>query len=166
MDAAGIEGDVSFAVDDGVGTIEFSHPKGNSMPGILLRRLAAGVEALANDPAARVIVLGSAGAGPFCAGASFDELVNIENEQEGQEFFLGFARATAPRASSSRPSSAACSRAASKGGRIGCERAPNTRQSDVPMPSALNTEASAGTSTRRMPSSRAQAPMCTGPAPP
>jgi methylglutaconyl-CoA hydratase len=91
IDAAGTEGDVSFAVDDGVGTIEFSHPKGNSMPGALLRRLAAGIEALGANPAARVIVLGSAGTGPFCAGASFDELVNIENEQEGQEFFLGFA---------------------------------------------------------------------------
>lgn len=91
MDAAGIEGDVSFAVDDGVGTIEFSHPKGNSMPGALLRRLAAGIETLGADPAARVIVLGSTGTGAFCAGASFDELVNIENEQEGQEFFLGFA---------------------------------------------------------------------------
>ena len=91
MDAAGIEGDVTFAVDDGVGTIEFSHPKGNSMPGALLRRLAVGVETLGANPAARVIVLGSAGTGPFCAGASFDELVNIENEQEGQDFFLGFA---------------------------------------------------------------------------
>ena len=92
MDAADVEGDVSFAVDDGVGTIEFSHPKGNSLPGVLLRRLAAGIETLANNPAARVIVLGSEGTAAFCAGASFDELVNIENEQEGQEFFSGFAR--------------------------------------------------------------------------
>ncbi|MFL5619531.1 MAG: enoyl-CoA hydratase/isomerase family protein [Gemmatimonadaceae bacterium] len=92
LDGPGTQGDVSLAVDDGVGTIEFSHPKGNSLPGELLRRLAAGVETLGEDPAARVIVLGSGGSGPFCAGASFDELVNIENEQEGQEFFFGFAR--------------------------------------------------------------------------
>jgi methylglutaconyl-CoA hydratase len=91
-DAAAAGGDVSFAVDDGVGTIEFSHPKGNSLPGELLRRLAAGIETLGDDPQARVIVLGSAGTAAFCAGASFDELVNIENEQEGQDFFLGFAR--------------------------------------------------------------------------
>jgi methylglutaconyl-CoA hydratase len=89
---AGTDGGVTLAVDDGVGTIEFSHPKGNSMPGALLRRLADGVQTLADDPAARVIVLGSAGSGPFCAGASFDELVAITSEQEGQEFFSGFAK--------------------------------------------------------------------------
>jgi methylglutaconyl-CoA hydratase len=90
-DAAG-GGDVSFAVDDGVGTIEFSHPKGNSLPGALLLRLADGIETLGADPRARVIVLGSAGTAAFCAGASFDELVAIENERDGEEFFSGFAR--------------------------------------------------------------------------
>ena len=83
VDGAGTEGDVTLAIDDGVGTIEFSHPKGNSLPGALLRRLAAGIRTLGEDPSARVIVLGSGGTGPFCAGASFDELVNIENEHEG-----------------------------------------------------------------------------------
>jgi len=88
----GTEGDVSLAVDEGVGTIEFSHPKGNSLPGMLLQRLAVGIQTLAADPAARVIVLGSAGTGPFCGGASFDELVAISSESEGEEFFSGFAR--------------------------------------------------------------------------
>ena len=92
IDGAGTEGDVTLAIDDGVGTIEFSHPKGNSLPGALLRRLAAGIRTLGEDPSARVIVLGSGGSGAFCAGASFDELVNIENELEGLEFFHGFAR--------------------------------------------------------------------------
>ena len=92
MDGTGTEGDVSLAVDEGVGTIEFSHPKGNSLPGALLRQLADGVQLLGEDEATRVIVLGSGGTGPFCAGASFDELVSIENEEEGQEFFSGFAR--------------------------------------------------------------------------
>ena len=86
------EGDVTIAVDDGVGTIEFSHPKGNSLPGALLNQLAEGVQLLGDDEATRVIVLGSGGTGPFCAGASFDELVSIENEEEGEEFFSGFAR--------------------------------------------------------------------------
>jgi methylglutaconyl-CoA hydratase len=89
---SGAEGDVSLAVDEGVGTIEFSHPKGNSLPGELLRRLAGGIQTLAEDDAARVIVLGSGGTGPFCAGASFDELVTISSEEEGEEFFSGFAR--------------------------------------------------------------------------
>lgn len=89
---AGTGGDVSIAIDDGVGTIEFSHPKGNSLPAALLGRLVEGVQTLGDDPAARVIVLGSGGNGPFCAGASFDELVAISSEDEGEAFFSGFAR--------------------------------------------------------------------------
>ena len=89
---SGDDGDVSLAVDEGVGTIEFSHPKGNSLPGRLLQRLAEGVQTLAADQSARVIVVGSAGTGPFCAGASFDELVEIASEEEGEQFFSGFAR--------------------------------------------------------------------------
>ena len=36
-------------------------------------------------------MLRSAGDRAFCAGASFDELVAIQNEQEGLDFFSGFA---------------------------------------------------------------------------
>jgi methylglutaconyl-CoA hydratase len=39
-----------------------------------------------------VIVLRSEGTGPFCAGASFDELKAIANADAGTEFFSGFAR--------------------------------------------------------------------------
>ena len=88
----GTDGDISLAIDDGVGTIEFSHPKGNSLPGALLQQLAEGIGMLAEDPAARVIVVGSGGTGPFCAGASFDELVAISSEREGEAFFSGFAK--------------------------------------------------------------------------
>jgi len=84
-------GDVSLTIADGVGTIRFSHPKRNSLPGALLRRLAEAITWMGKDPAARVIVLRSEGVGTFCAGASFDELVNIANPLEGEEFFSGFA---------------------------------------------------------------------------
>src|SRR5690606_32454403 len=40
---------------------------------------------------ARVIVLGSEGGGPFCAGASFAELQSIRDQARGKEFFSGFA---------------------------------------------------------------------------
>ena len=76
----------------GVATLQFSHPKGNSLPGALLRRLAATVDTLASDPEAQVIVLRSEEPGPFCAGASFDELRAIASPVEGKEFFMGFAR--------------------------------------------------------------------------
>jgi methylglutaconyl-CoA hydratase len=48
--------------------------------------------ALGGNPAARVIVLRSEGPGPFCAGASFDELRSVGSVAAGKEFFLGFAR--------------------------------------------------------------------------
>jgi methylglutaconyl-CoA hydratase len=90
--AAPDQGTVETSVADGVATIRFGHPKGNSLPAALLRRLAESVDALAADGAARVIVLRSEGAGPFCAGASFSELTAIRDAAAGKEFFLGFAR--------------------------------------------------------------------------
>ena len=85
-------GDVTVTISDGIGTIHFGHPKGNSLPGALLRRLAEAVAWVGRDPAAKVIVLRSEGTGAFCAGASFDELVAISDASVGEEFFSGFAR--------------------------------------------------------------------------
>ena len=85
------QGDVRTAVADGIGTITFYHPKGNSLPGALLRDLAATIEQLGRDDAIDVLVLRSEGHGPFCAGASFDELTQISEPYAGQRFFMGFA---------------------------------------------------------------------------
>ena len=85
-------GDVSVTIADGIGTVRFSHPKGNSLPGALLQRLAEAIEWLGRDSAARVIVLRSEGAGAFCAGASFDELISIGDATQGELFFSGFAK--------------------------------------------------------------------------
>jgi methylglutaconyl-CoA hydratase len=85
-------GEVRVGVADGVGTVEFHHPKGNSLPGSLLGRLASEIATLGADDSARVIVLRSGGAGPFCAGASFDELTRVSTPEEGREFFSGFSR--------------------------------------------------------------------------
>ena len=84
-------GEVSVKVADGIGTVRFYHPKGNSLPGALLRTLAEAVEEAGRNAGIRVIVLRSDGSGPFCAGASFDELVSIENPDDGEVFFSGFA---------------------------------------------------------------------------
>lgn len=86
------EGHVTVHTADGIGRIEFFHPKGNSLPGALLAELAATVTRVGADPAARVILLSSGGSGPFCAGASFDELTAIADVVQGQEFFSGFSR--------------------------------------------------------------------------
>jgi len=85
-------GTVTTSISDGVATLSFFHPKGNSLPGALLARLAEEVTALGRNPAATVIVLRSEGTGPFCAGASFQELQAITTPSEGKRFFLGFAR--------------------------------------------------------------------------
>lgn len=75
----------------GVGTVTFFHPKGNSLPGKLLRALAAEVRKLGQNESAKVLVLRSEGTGPFCAGASFAELQSIQDRERGKEFFSGFA---------------------------------------------------------------------------
>jgi methylglutaconyl-CoA hydratase len=79
-------------LNDGVATVHFGHPKSNALPGALLRALADQVASMGHNRAVRVIVLRSDGHGPFCAGASFDELTAIEDAAAGKEFFLGFAR--------------------------------------------------------------------------
>ena len=92
MSAAVEPGRVMVEITEGIGTIRFHHPKGNSLPGALLQRLAAEVTALGADGEVRVIVLRSDGTGPFCAGASFQELQAIQSVEQGTNFFMGFAR--------------------------------------------------------------------------
>ncbi len=84
-------GTVATHVANGVGSVTFGHPKGNSLPGTLLAELATQITALGQDPLVRVIVLQSDGTGPFCAGASFAELAAITDVERGTGFFMGFA---------------------------------------------------------------------------
>lgn len=76
---------------NGVGYIEFFHPAHNSLPGNLLSELARAITNAGEDDSIKVIVLQSGGDRTFCAGASFEELVAIQNEEAGKEFFSGFA---------------------------------------------------------------------------
>lgn len=85
-------GSVEVSLSDSIATVQFHHPKGNSLPASLLAELAAEIRALGSNADASVIVLRSAGTGPFCAGASFDELKAIRDARAGKEFFMGFAR--------------------------------------------------------------------------
>ncbi|HLG03044.1 MAG TPA: enoyl-CoA hydratase/isomerase family protein [Bacteroidia bacterium] len=85
------EGNVSTRLENGIATITFFHPQSNSLPGVLLRNLAAEIAAAGINPDARVIVLRSEGEKAFCAGASFDELVAIKEQKAGDLFFSGFA---------------------------------------------------------------------------
>lgn len=84
-------GEISTGIENNIGTIEFHHPKGNSLPGKMLRELAEIIREAGVNPDIQVIVLKSRGDGAFCAGASFDELAAIKNHEEGKYFFMGFA---------------------------------------------------------------------------
>ena len=85
------QGHVETSVENKIGTIEFFHPASNSLPGKLLAELADKItDAVKNDDI-NVIVLKSAGNRAFCAGASFDELISINDFDTGKKFFMGFA---------------------------------------------------------------------------
>lgn len=86
-----MEGFVRTSVSEGIATITFFHPQSNSLPGDLLRMLATAIREAGSDESARVIVLRSEGEKAFCAGASFDELTSIRDEETGRIFFSGFA---------------------------------------------------------------------------
>ena len=82
---------VKLEVEKGIGFIEFFHHQSNSLPRSILKQLAETItEAGANDEIL-VVILRSGGDGAFCAGASFDELLAIEDETQGTQFFSGFA---------------------------------------------------------------------------
>ena len=76
----------------GIATISFFHPAHNSLPGALLTELARTITAIGQADTTKVIILRSEGERTFCAGASFDELLAIEDEAQGQQFFSGFAQ--------------------------------------------------------------------------
>jgi len=86
------QGNVKFEINEkGIATIEFFHSMSNSLPGKVLNKLANTITELGNKENVKVIILKSAGDRAFCAGASFDELISIEDFETGKVFFSGFA---------------------------------------------------------------------------
>jgi len=84
-------GSLYTKIENKIATIEFGHPASNSFPSELLERLQKEFQKLSDDESVQVIILRSEGEKAFCAGASFDELMAIENMQQGKLFFSGFA---------------------------------------------------------------------------
>ena len=86
------QGTVEFVINDkGIATIEFYHPMSNSLPGKVLNKLANTITEVGNNDKVKVIILKSKGERAFCAGASFDELISINDLETGKVFFSGFA---------------------------------------------------------------------------
>lgn len=82
---------VSLNIENSVGYIEFFHPNRNSMPSDVLLKLEQVINDAGRNDEVKVIVLKSGGDRTFCAGASFNELIAIEDAKTGKQFFSGFA---------------------------------------------------------------------------
>ncbi|MFM2370198.1 MAG: hypothetical protein RL619_2519 [Bacteroidota bacterium] len=84
-------GSLITTIENKIATIQFGHPASNSFPRELLDRLTNEFNSLSTNTAISVIIVKSEGNGVFCAGASFDELLAVSNQEEGTIFFSGFA---------------------------------------------------------------------------
>lgn len=82
---------VSTRVVGRIAEVEFFHPSGNSLPSHMLQKLSTAFDELRENREVAVIVLKSGGGKAFCGGASFDELIQIQNLEQGKRFFSGFA---------------------------------------------------------------------------
>ncbi len=84
-------GSLYTSIVNKVATVEFGHPASNSFVADLLKRLGTTLNQLSENDGVHLIVLKSEGDRAFCAGASFDELLAVDNITEGKVFFNGFA---------------------------------------------------------------------------
>lgn len=85
-------GNITVTIEFHIATINFYHPASNSLPSHLLNQLAEVFVQLDINDEVNVIILKSQNNTTFCAGASFDELISINNEIDGVAFFSGFAK--------------------------------------------------------------------------
>ena len=86
-----VEAYVHYTINDSIATVEFFHPEQNSLPGAILAQLANTITDVGNRDEVKVIILKSGGERTFCAGASFQELIAIDDAVTGKVFFSGFA---------------------------------------------------------------------------
>jgi methylglutaconyl-CoA hydratase len=82
---------VNQEIQNNIATIEFFHPEKNSLPSHILAQLVETINSVGNNKEVKVIILKSGGDKTFCAGASFQELISINDAATGKIFFSGFA---------------------------------------------------------------------------
>lgn len=85
-------GFVTAEIKNNISEITFGTPKSNSLPGEILELLAKTILESGEDQNVKAILLKSEGEKAFCAGASFDELLEIEELEKSKIFFGGFAK--------------------------------------------------------------------------
>jgi methylglutaconyl-CoA hydratase len=84
--------EIDIKTQNNIAFIAFFNAKGNSLPATTLKALANAFDSVSSDAQVKVVVLKSVGEGAFCGGASFDELLAVQDAASGKEFFMGFAR--------------------------------------------------------------------------
>ena len=85
-------GFVNQELKNNISEITFGHPKSNSLPGEILELLAKTILNEGAKEEVNAILLKSEGERAFCAGASFDELLSIDELENSKKFFGGFAK--------------------------------------------------------------------------
>ena len=83
---------VSSELRNSISEITFGTLKSNSLPGHILELLAQTILDEGAKQEVKAILIKSAGEKAFCAGASFDELLEIEELETSTKFFGGFAK--------------------------------------------------------------------------
>lgn len=83
---------VTSEIKNNIAEITFGTPKSNSLPSEILEKLAQTILDEASKKEVQIILLKSEGDKAFCAGASFDELLEIDNLEASKDFFGGFAK--------------------------------------------------------------------------
>lgn len=92
METTRKEGSLYTRFDGRLAILEFGHPASNSLNSVLLDRICRELEALNTQENVSVILIQSEGDRAFCAGASFDELLEVSTPKQSKTFFSGFAR--------------------------------------------------------------------------
>lgn len=82
---------IKTTIVEKIATITFYSAASNSFPSFLLEELTAAINHLSTSETITTVILQSEGTGAFCAGASFDELLSIQDKATGKKFFSGFA---------------------------------------------------------------------------
>ena len=85
-------GFVNTEIKNQISEITFGTEKSNSLPGEILEKMAQTILEEGAKPEIKAILLKSAGEKAFCAGASVDELLEIDDLENSKIFFGGFAK--------------------------------------------------------------------------
>ena len=83
---------VKSEIRNHIAIITFGTEKSNAMPINILEKLAQIILIEGQKKEVKAILLQSAGEKAFCAGASFDELLQIKDINTSKRFFGGFAK--------------------------------------------------------------------------